>query len=142
VTVFDAALDARESKLWPREQREDNREISDKSWRTQGRWLERSASLLGLRCAGTTNTRSLIAERFGLSTLDLFEAQRLFENKRRSQDRGESIALVLAKIAVRARVMDAILIAGAIAGEWGPPIRWEHSRQRRRFLLPQIGAPP
>jgi hypothetical protein len=141
-TVFDAALDARESNLWQRERPEDNREISNKSRRTQGRWLDRSASLLGLRRAGAMNTQSLIADRFGLSTLDLLETQRLLEDKRRTQDRGESITLLLAKITIRASILDAILIAGALAGEWGPPIRWEHSRQRRRFLLPAIGAPP
>jgi hypothetical protein len=143
VTVFDAAIDARANQLWQRE-RPEHREIAadEHHRRTQGRWLERCELLLGVRPVLSISAQSMIADRLGVSTLELRDVQRMLEGKKRVQERGDLVFELLAKITVRPSTLDAMLIAGALAGAWGPPIRWEHTRGRRRFLLPQTGAPP
>ena len=37
---------------------------------------------------------------------------------------------------------DTVLLAGSVAGLWGPPVRWEPARGRRRFLLSPPRSPP
>jgi hypothetical protein len=140
VTVFGAALDARAGALWRREQPGRARDAGGvMHYRTQGRRLERSAALIGLV---SEHVQPLIARRLGISTLELRDAARTLQASTRTRARGTLVSGLLDRIEIRPGILDAILIAGALADEWGPPIRWEPSRQRRRFLFPPTGAPP
>ena len=143
LTVFGAALDAGAGKLWRREQPErSSSAIDGMHYRTQGRWLERSEALLGLGAELAQSAQAVIAGRLGLSTLELRDAARAVQRAGRTRERGALTNDLLDRIEVRPSILDAILIAGALAGQWGPPIRWEPLRRRRRFLLPQTEAPP
>lgn len=143
VTVFGAALDARDGDLWRREQSDGSRNVIDgMHYRTQRRRLDRSEALLGLGSGLARAAQPLIARRLGVSTLDLRDATRTLDESRGTRERGVLIYDLLDRLEIGPGILDAILIAGALTGEWGPPIRWEPSRQRRRFLLPHAGAPP
>ena len=140
LTVFGAALDAGAGELWRKSQPEHPRETLDSMhFRTQGRWLERSEALLGL---GSEQAQPLIARRFGISTLELRDATRALDTSRSTRARATVVSGLLDRIEIRPCILDDILIAGTLVGLWGPPIRWEPSRRRRRFLFPPAGAPP
>lgn len=132
--MFQAALDAKDGDLWPA----GSPRTDPRRRRTQIRRLKRTETLLGLRSADA----SAIARALDVPTLALLDAQREVESARSTGNRGAIIGRLLREVPVRPGVLDAVLIAGALTGVWGPPIRWEPARQRPRFLAPPPGLPP
>lgn len=133
-TLFKAALDAKDGQLWPTASpAEDPRRR-----RTQVRWLERIEKMLGLRSADAGS----IARALDITVLDILDARRDLEAASGARQRGAVAVRLLGEVPVRPSVLDAVLTAGAIAGLWGTPIRWEPALRRRRFLVPSPGVPP
>ena len=133
-TLFRAALDAKEGDLWPA-----GSPAGDlRRRRTQLRHLEQIEILLGLGSADACS----IARALDITALDVLDARRALEATRGTRQRGAIAVRLFDEIPVRPAVLDAVLTAGAIAGVWGSPIRWEPATQRRRFLVPPPSVPP
>lgn len=119
-TIFAAAADAAEGRFWARSS------PSSDDWRrrTQGRWLDLGATLLGL-IGVEQRVRERLAELLGLDCLDLVEAARAFRQTRQWTDRGALIMRLLERLPLRRSLCDDLLVCGAIAGLWGRPSRWD-----------------
>jgi hypothetical protein len=117
-TIFAAATDAAEERLWDRG--------SGRSWqlRTQGRWLELGATMLGLTAA-EDRVREQLAECLGLATMDLIAEARAYRAATGPHARALAIERTLERLPVRRRLCDDLLVCGAIAGLWGRPSRWD-----------------
>lgn len=113
-TTFGAALDAAEGARWPEQGGEWHR-------RTQGRWLERGAMLLGLTSATTAKRHELIASALSVPLLALREAARQYGRGRSWKSRALAVVSVLGSLARGAGV----LVSGEIGGLWGRPSRWD-----------------
>ncbi len=133
-TLFRAALDAKDGDLWPTGSPKDDL----RRRRTQLRWLERIEMLLGL---GSTDACS-IARALDITALDVLDARRDLAAATGARQRGVVATRLLGKVPIRPAVLDAVLIAGTLAGLWGLPIRWEPARKGRRFLVPPASIPP
>ena len=128
-TLFGAAQDAQQGKLWPSEQ---NwwQPLSTPSRRIQGRRLEMAGRLTGVSPELKEREREQIARRLGVATMTVIsEAQRW---GRSWQRRGAAIVAVLAALAVSATLGDRMGAAGAVSDLWGPPrprlvARWEQA---------------
>lgn len=116
-TVFGAALDAAAGQRWPEHGGPWHR-------RTQGRWLERGATLLGLSAETTPKRAELIASALSVPLLALTEAARSYRHAGRSWvARAAAVADVLRRVAVSAS--GGVLVSGQIGGLWGRPSRWD-----------------
>src|ERR1700722_1799990 len=119
-TVFGAAIDAAAGQAWPRQE--------PARWRTQGRWLGRGARLLGIEPEpGGEELRhgEQRARQLRVPTLVLVDGARRFREARGYRERGEAILAVLAAMEGGRTLGDRLLSAGAIAGLWGRPSRWD-----------------
>ena len=72
--------------------------------------------------------RERIATRLAVPTLKLIEGARSWDGTWKR--RGEAIQAVLAGLPQESSLLDRLLEAGALAGLWGPPHRWEARRRR------------
>jgi hypothetical protein len=134
MTVFEAAQDAAQAEAWPRE--------SPSRWRTQGRWLQLGARLLGIGPAVyDTNTdrgqrhRERMAGTLGLRTMHVLEGAQRYKDSRGYCDRGQTVMHVLHQLPMPRTLSERILAAGAIAGLWGQPSRWDPRLRVVRPLL-------
>jgi hypothetical protein len=132
LTVFGAAQDAAEGHAWPRE--------SPSGWRTQGRWLQLGARLLGIGPAadGTADEqryREQMAGMLGVSALHVLEGARRFRSSRGYRERGRAVMALLARLPTPRSLGERLLAAGAIAGLWGRPSRWDPGGRVVRPLL-------
>lgn len=120
MTIFAAATDAAEGRAWDRSAESDCR------WtrRTQGRWLNLAATLLGLTEV-EQRVREQLAERLGLAAMDVIEAARSHQRSTLWSGRGRVIARLLVRLPAGRSLCDALLACGAIAGLWGRPSRWD-----------------
>lgn len=130
-TIFVAATDAAKGQLWARSS------PSEDDWRqrTQGRWLELGAKLLGLDEVGE-RVREQLAERLGLDCLDVIEEARAYRAAIGLRGRGRVIARMLARLPIRRSLCDDLLVCGSIAGLWGRPSRWDPGGPVGGVLLP------
>lgn len=115
-TLFEAATDAGEEQRWPLF----GGEPGDR--RTQGRRLQRAATLLGL-CLGTSErTRERIASALSVPLLELRQVPKhSFAAGGSWSERGRMIERVLSQV----REPKQLLLAGQIGGLWGRPSRWD-----------------
>jgi hypothetical protein len=131
-TVFGAAQDAAAGQAWPRE--------SPARWRTQGRWLQLSARLLGIGPVvddgeGERRAREQIAETLGVPALRLRDGAQRFRQGRGYRERGRAVMALLARLPTPRSLGERLLAAGAIAGLWGRPSRWDPGGRQMRPLL-------
>lgn len=126
-TIFAAATDAAESRLWDRD--------SGRSWqlRTQGRWLVLGATMLGLTAA-EDRVREQIAERLGVAAMDLIAEARAYRTATGPRARALAITRTLERLPIRRCLCDDLLVCGAIAGLWGRPSRWDPGGPRGGVL--------
>jgi hypothetical protein len=132
LSVFSAAQDASQGQAWPRE--------SPARWRTQGRWLQLGARLLGIGpvaddVADEQRHREQMAETLGVPALHLLEGARRFRLSRGYRERGRAVVEVLQQLPVPRSLSERLLAAGAIAGLWGRPSRWDPGGRTLRPLL-------
>ena len=128
-TLFAAAQDAEQGKLWPSEQ---NwwQPLSTPCRRTQGRRLEMAGRLTGVSPELDEREREQIATRLGVATMTVIsEAQRW---GRSWPSRGAAIVAVLEALVCSATLGDRMGAAGAVSDLWGPPrprlvARWEQA---------------
>ena len=128
-TLFAAAQDAEQRKLWPSEQ---NwwQPLSTPCRRTQGRRLEMAGRLTGVSPELDEREREQIATRLGVATMTVIsETQRW---GRSWQSRGAAIVAVLEALVCSATLGDRMGAAGAVSDLWGPPrprlvARWEQA---------------
>lgn len=118
-TMWDAAHDAAEGRRWPL----DGTAPADR--RTQGRWLERGAALLGLELIPGDPAEELVAAALRAPLVTLREARSRYASAEGWTGRAEAILHALGAIERPA----GLLVAGHIAGLWGRPSRWDPGGQ-------------
>lgn len=101
------------------------------SLRTQRRWLERSAALLGL--VQPSELSEPIRDRLRLPGLDHRQARIDFSAGRSLRERAGAVTSLLAEFAMDAELWRRLLAAGHLAGLWGPPALWRAGRVERLF---------
>ena len=129
-TLFGAAQEAAEGRIWPAEQHswEDRRDTRRR--RTQGRRMEMAGRLTGVSGELDKREREKIATRLGVATMTVIEQARCW--RRSWKSRGAAIVAVLAALACSATLGDRMGAAGAVSDLWGPPrprlvARWEQA---------------
>ena len=137
-TMFHAPLDAGAGVLWPAHSPADDPHRR----RTQSRYIERAALLLGLSDVAPLIAQGLTSTHLAGDTLAVLEAATALDSAVGVHARGLIVADLIKTVPLRPGVLDAVLLAGSVAGLWGPPIRWEPARGRRRFLLSPPRSPP
>lgn len=125
-TIFEAALDAATGVRWP------GSDGTPADRRTQGRWLERGATLLGLDLGLGERTRERIASALDVPLLRLRDlpSASLWAGGSWT-DRGRALEAVLEQVREPAR----LLVAGHVAGLWGRPSRWDPGGRTLRPLV-------
>lgn len=119
MTFFSAALDAAAGERWP----SDSPAGDARRRRTQGRRLERAERLLGVHPGVTDSDRERIAARLQVPLLVLRTAA---AGRAASwAARGAVIVAILLELTACTRLPDRVLAAGAVAGLWPPPRRWD-----------------
>jgi len=126
-TLFAAALDAAKGERWPADGQW-FRQPDPRRRQTQGRSLQRAGRLVGVHPQLEEVVRERIATRLAVPTLKLIEGARSWDGTWKR--RGEAIQAVLAGLPQESSLLDRLLEAGALAGLWGPPHRWEARRRR------------
>lgn len=120
-TVFGAALDAAGGVGWSR-----GSPVGDpRRRRTQRRYMEQCAALLGLSFEMEEPVSQSIAECLGVAWLGLSDQRRVYQSAQTYLERGPVIAAVLEMIPVDRSLSYRLLLAGFIAGLWGRPRRWD-----------------
>jgi hypothetical protein len=121
ITVFAAALDACQGIGWFRESPADD----CRRRRTQRRYIEMVALLLGLSYEMDEAVSQRIAGCLGIAWLCLSDQRRVYQSAQTYHTRGAAIAAVLEMIPVDRSLSHRLLMAGFIAGLWGRPRRWD-----------------
>ena len=119
-TIFVAAVEASAGQQWS------DSSLGQDQWRrrTQGRWLELGARLLGLTEV-TERVQERLSEQLGLDCLEIREQARAYRTAKGPQSRGQVIEGILAGLPLRSCLVDDLLAGGCIAGLWGRPSRWD-----------------
>lgn len=125
LTVFAAAVDAEQGRLWPKEASERIPATDSPRRRTQGRHLTLASEMLGLASVQSSRTRERIAWALAVPSLVLREAARDLEDTARYVEEGRIVARVLGQLRPVRGLGDQLLAAGEIAGLWGAPRRWD-----------------
>jgi hypothetical protein len=120
-TVFAAALDAAEGKGWSRESPVDD----PRRRRTQRRYLELCATLLGLSHEMEDEVCQRIAACLGIAWLLLSDRRAVYQSAVTYMERGPVIKSVLEMIPLDRSLSHRLLTAGFIAGLWGRPKLWD-----------------
>lgn len=118
-TIWQAAYDAAAGSRWPLE----GTEPGDR--RTQGRRLERCATLLGLDVTLSARTEERVASALSMPLLTMREARSAYAAARSWTARGEAALRALGAVERPA----GLLVAGHVAGLWGRPSRWDPGGQ-------------
>jgi len=132
-TLLDAAHDAADRDWWPAHSPADDR----RRRRTQGWHLQRVGLLLGVHPATQARTRERIATRLRVPTMTLRSAAHHWTHRWQAQ--GAAVISVLAALPHDASLLDRVLAAGAQAGLWPPPQRWDAGR--RIWVRPRSRSP-
>lgn len=128
-TLFGAATDAAAGEAWPREQ--------PARWRTQRRWLERCAAVMGIALGSMSQSHvERVARQLGTPTLTLVEAGAQWSTARGYRSRGAAIAGMLERLHPSEQLGDRVMAAGAIGGLWGMPSRWDPGGGFRSLVRP------
>jgi hypothetical protein len=135
VTVFGAVCDAASGRAWPRSACEGH-----ESFRTQGRRVELGATLLGVLVASDT-AQLVMAAVLGIAALTLRDASEAFHAPawRRYTHRARALLGPLGELGRAGGVLERVLAAGALVGQWGAAHRWQ---PRARVLRLQARGPP
>jgi len=134
-TLFRAPLDAAQGVPWPRTTRS-----GVEAWRTQGRWIVLGATLLGL--TSLVAEGSIAAGLLGVSALTQREAAAAYAVASGYRGRGQAIMLLLVELEqAGVLALDWLLVAGFVAGRWGPPRRWDSRSGRLRRIVLHARAP-
>lgn len=135
VTVFGAACDAACGRAWPRSACEGH-----ESFRTQCRRVELGATLLGVLVASDA-AQLVMAAVLGVAALALRDASGAFRapSWRWYTHRARALLLPLAELGRAGGVLERVLVAGALVGQWGAAYRWE---PHARVLRLQTRGPP
>lgn len=135
-TLLAAALDASRGRPWRRVVRG-----GSETWSTQVRRITWSIALLGLGPL-SDDDRHRHALALGVDTLDLLDGARAIAATPGYRSRGGAVKLLLDRVA-GARLLERLLIAGHLAGLWGPPLVWDVGSRTLRRLTSRSGpAPP
>lgn len=133
-TVFAAAVDADAGTLWPKEAPEpapkggectESPSVDARRRRTQGRYLDAAAALLGISPDLDATRRERIARVLAVPCLELHQATREFEMAKGLVEEGRVITRILRRLQPTQSLSDKLLAAGQHAGLWGPPRRWD-----------------
>lgn len=125
-TVFEAARDAAAAVRWPVHRG------APADRRTQGRWLDRAGTLLGLDLGLGERTRERIASALDVPLLRLRDRPATSWRSGGSwTDRGRAVGAVLEQV----REPTQLLLAGHVAGLWGRPSRWDPGGRTLRPLV-------
>lgn len=139
VTPFEAALDAAQGVPWHRTGRK--RMDDTRRWRTQGRWLQLAATLLGLVVMAPE--RLALAAGLEVPALTLQDAAQAYVGSKGYRGRGEAILSVLRAWPRSVRTAERLLGSGALTGHWGAPMAWDASTRRlRSCAFRPSGVPP
>jgi hypothetical protein len=122
-TLFGAAIDAADSRLWP----SDSPSEDDRRRRTQGRRLEWAGHLLGVHPDVASGTQEQIASRLQVPTLTIRTAAQHWRSSWTT--RGEAVLRVLHTLPVDGGLLDRMLRAGRAAKYWDAPCRWDPDRR-------------
>lgn len=133
VTLFEAAVDAAERTWWPADSPADDA----RRRRTQGRRLDQAGRVLGCHPDLDARVQDRIATRLRVPTMTLRGAARAWT--RRWQAQGTAVVSVLSALPHDASLLDRVLTAGAQAGLWPPPQRWD--ADRRTWVRPRSHPP-
>lgn len=106
--------------------------------RTQRRWLQRGAALLGLIQQGELSEQ--IRARLTLPGLDHRQARIGFAAGQSLRERGGAVTSLLAELAMDAELWRGLLAAGHLAGLWGPPALWRAGRVERLFPVGTVAG--
>jgi len=140
-TLFEAALDAAAGMAWVR-QAGSGSWGSETWWGSQWRLTELALDVLGLGPEQSVDLRHAVAEVVGVATLVLLEQARAIANEPGFRSRGRAVETVLRQ-ATGPEVLRRLLVAGHVAGRWGPPLWWESDRKVLRHLaFPRSGTDP
>lgn len=139
-TLLVAATDAAAGQRWPAH----SPAHDARRRRTQGRWLERAGTLLGVHPKLDARHRERLATRLRVPTLTLRTAAGGWATSWKA--RGGAIGSVLQALAVDESLLDRLLAAGAVTGLWPPPQRWDRRRKTwcgrsQRKERPGTGTP-
>ena len=120
-TFFAAVLDASAGVGWSRESPADN----PRRRRTQRRYLELCATLLGLSLRVNDEVSQRIAALLGIAWLSLSDRRAVYPSAVTYMGRGSVIKEVLEMIPLDRSLSHRLLTAGFTAGLWGEPKRWD-----------------
>jgi hypothetical protein len=131
-TYFEAALDAAQRIVWPREKTRDA-DFGIPSDLTQACHLSRAIRLLGIN--QTPSRREIFASLFDIPGQVLHDAARLIDQPPNLADLGRSVCTVLEAIpSTFTGVFESLAICGAAVGLWPPLHVWRPALHR---LLPR-----
>lgn len=120
-TVMAAGQDAARGISWSRESPLDD----PRRRRTQRRYMEISARLLGLCVALDEGVAQRIAECLGIFYLKLLDLRRAYKTAMRYPEKGAVIVSALALVPVDLMLGERLMEAGIIGGLWRRPKRWD-----------------
>jgi hypothetical protein len=120
-TFFGAVLDAAQGICWSRWS-----PVGDsRRRRTQRRYMEIAATLLGLSAEVDEGVSQRIAECLGIAWLYLSDRRKVYQSAVTYMELGPVIVAVLEMIPVDRSLSHRLLTAGFIVGLWGRPKRWD-----------------
>lgn len=120
-TFFGAVLDAALGVGWSR-----GSPVGDpRRRRTQRRYNELCATLLGLSYEVDAAVSQRIASFLGIAWLLLSDQRRVYQSAITYMERGAVIKAVLEMVPLDRSLSHRLLTAGFIAGLWGRPMRWD-----------------
>lgn len=119
-TFVSAAEDAAHGIHWARSAAEPGQPVQ----RTQGRWLEWTARLLGLSGSVVERTRERLSTILAVPLLLIKEAAEAYAQGGWAE-RGEAVMGVWKARGLRGQTLDALLHAGQLTGLWGRGSRWD-----------------
>ena len=144
-TFFGAAHDAARRIPWPRVQKRRVPGVPEprpRWWQTQRRYIRRGARVLGLAEALDDVERDRRANDIPVPVLRFRDARESWQEADGYKSGGAVVTRVAAELPLGHCVLDRILVAGAFAGEWGRPYRWDYRTSRIRDLVAERRLPP
>lgn len=126
-----AAADA-SKELWPHE-RVESVDPESPCLRTQRRWVEKAAGLVGLLGGLPDRTAEVVARMLGVGGLAHEQVRQAFVKARDIRGRSRAVVSILALIAVDGSVLFRVLGSGSLAGALGPAYIWNPDHDRRLF---------
>lgn len=134
-TFLAAACDATRGQPW-------SREGGPLWWQTQRRLIVRGAKLFGIDTGLADPARDIYAGELEIAALVLRDAARDWSEASGYRSRGTVVTSAMRGLPRGRCVLDRVLVAGALAGLWGRPYRWEPRRGQLRDLLAERQRPP